>query len=240
MQMVFIYLSRGQKQRAREMVDKLRHECPNDVGVQFASAYLLRLDGEYDRALRSLGRMLRLNPAERLVVSYNRARIFMYQGRYDDAMMELDQGSAIEPDHPLVRTFRAVALFRRGEPAAAAEILRDVLAKNPEMDGVRPHLAMCLSALGEHEAARAQLTERVKEIAEADHDVPYWLASAYAMEGMRDEAFEWLERAISLGNENRPWFEINPVWEPLREDPRFRELMRRIEAGRSKSDSASV
>ncbi|HYE64041.1 MAG TPA: tetratricopeptide repeat protein, partial [Pyrinomonadaceae bacterium] len=240
MQMVFIYLSRGQKQRAREMVDKLRHECPNDVGVQFASAYLLRLDGEYDRALRSLGRMLRLNPAERLVVSYNRARIFMYQGRYDDAMMELDQGSAIEPDHPLVKTFRAVALFRRGEPAAAAEILRDVLAKNPEMDGVRPHLAMCLSALGEHEAARAQLTERVKEIAEADHDVPYWLASAYAMEGMRDEVFEWLERAISLGNENRPWFEINPVWEPLREDPRFRELMRRIEAGRSKSDSASV
>jgi hypothetical protein len=52
------------------------------------------------------------------------------------------------------------------------------------------------------------------------------------MEGMYDDALDWLERAISLGNENRPWFEANPLWEPLREDPRFRALMRRIEEGR--------
>jgi hypothetical protein len=38
-----------------------------------------------------------------------------------------------------------------------------------------------------------------------------------------------LERAISLGNENRPWFESDPNWEGLRDDPRFKELMQRIE-----------
>jgi serine/threonine-protein kinase len=233
MHMVFIHLGKGEKQKAREAVEKLRREAPNDVGVQFASAYLYRLDGEYDKALRALDRMLRLNPAERLVVSYNRARIFMYQGRYDDALLELDQGAVIEPDHPLVKTFRAVALFRRGRYQEAASILREVLAKNPGIDGIRPHLAMCLSAMGEHEAARAELTDRVKEVAMADHDAPYWLASAYAMEGERDEAFKWLERAINLGNENRPWFEANPVWEPLRDDPRFTELMRRIEMNRA-------
>jgi tetratricopeptide (TPR) repeat protein len=125
----------------------------------------------------------------------------------------------------LIKTFRAVALFRTGDPVAAAELLREVRRKNPELEGIRPHLAMCLSAMGEHEAARAELTERVKEFGEADHDVPYWLASAYAMEGMYDEAFEWLERAINVGNENRPWFETNPVWEPLRQHPRFKQLM---------------
>jgi serine/threonine-protein kinase len=103
-----------------------------------------------------------------------------------------------------------------------------VLAHHPEMDGIRPLLAMCLSAMGEHEAARAQLTDRVKEVAALDHDVPYWLASAYVMEGEYEEAFKWLEKAISLGNENYLWFEANPVWESLRDDPKFRELMRSI------------
>ncbi|MEA2176169.1 MAG: eukaryotic-like serine/threonine-protein kinase [Blastocatellia bacterium] len=232
MHMVFLYLARGEKKKARAAVASLRREAPNDVGVHFVSAYLYRLDGEYDRALRSLDRMLRLNPAERVVVSYNRARIFMYQGRYEDAMLELDLGAAVEPDHPLIKTFRATVLFRHGEPLKAAQLLREVIETHPEMDGVRPHYAMALSALGRHDEARAQLTARVKEVAEADHDVPYWLASAYVSEGMYEDALEWLERAISLGNENRPWFEANPLWEPLREDPRFRALMRRIEEGR--------
>ncbi|HVG35555.1 MAG TPA: protein kinase [Pyrinomonadaceae bacterium] len=239
MHMVFLYLSRGEKKQARALVAKLRRDAPNDVGVHFVSSYLYRLDGEYDRSLRSLNRMLRLNPAERIVVSYNRARIFMYQGRYQDAMLELDQGAAVEPDHPLLNTFRASTLFRSGQPEEAVRLLKEVLKSHPEMDGIRPHLAMALSALGRHEEALAQLTDRVHEIAEADHDVPYWLASAYAMEGRTDEAFEWLERAISLGNENKPWFETNPIWEPLRSDSRFKELMQRIEQGRERGSNSS-
>ncbi|MGH9943147.1 MAG: TPR end-of-group domain-containing protein, partial [Pyrinomonadaceae bacterium] len=235
MHMVFIYLSRGEKQKARAGVEKLRREAPNDVGVQFVSAYLYRLDGQYDRALRSLERMLRLNPAERVVVSYNRARVFLYQGRFSDAMLELDQGAAIEPDHPLIRTFRAVAYFRMGETQRAAETLSELLETNPDMHGIRPHLALALAALGRPEEALAQLTSAVKQVAEADHDAPYWLASAYAKLGMKDEAFHWLERAISLGNENRPWFEANPIWSELREDPRFPELMRRIEESQAQA-----
>jgi eukaryotic-like serine/threonine-protein kinase len=227
--MVFVYLVRGEKQKARMQIAGLRREAPNIASVHFVSGVLFRLDGEYDKALSSFERMIRLNPSERLAASWNRARIFMYQGRYDDALLELDQGAAMEPNHPLLRAFRAQVLFHCGDSAAAANLLHEVLLKHPEMDGIRPLLAMCLSALGEHAAARAQLTERVKGAATADHDIPYWLASVYAMEGERDEAFEWLERAISLGNENLPWFKSNPVWEPLHDDPRFKELMHRVE-----------
>jgi serine/threonine-protein kinase len=229
MHMVFIYLARGEKAKARAAVENLRHEATNDVGVQFVASYLYRLDGDYERSLRSLDRMLSLNPAERVVVSYNRARVLMYQGRMDEAMHALEDGAQIEPDHPFVRTFRAVAFYRQGRAAEAAEILRDVLDTHPEMDGIRPHYAIALSKLGQHEAARAQLTERVKEVAEADHDAPYWIATAYAVEGMRDQAFKWLERAINRGNENLPWFRANPEWAGIRDDPRFEMLMGRIE-----------
>ncbi|HEX8070332.1 MAG TPA: protein kinase [Pyrinomonadaceae bacterium] len=235
MHMIYIYLWRGERQKARAEVERLRHEAPNDVGVHFISGYFYRLDGEYDKALRSYERMLRLNPNERVVVSYNRARIFMYQGRYSDALLELEQGAAVEPDHPFIKTFTAVWHYRQGQPEKAVELLQGVLDSHPEMDGIRPHLAIALSMLGRHEEARAQLTERVKQIADADHDTPYWLASAYALEGFDAEAFEWLEHAIDIGNENLPWFESNPVWADLRGDERFKTLMARIERDRSKA-----
>ncbi|MDT5123871.1 MAG: eukaryotic-like serine/threonine-protein kinase [Acidobacteriota bacterium] len=235
MHIVFIHLSRGEKRQARELLSRLRREMPNDVGVHFVSGVLRRLDGDYDGALRSFDRMVRLNPAERVVASYNRARIFVYQRRFDDALLELDQGAAVEPDHPLIKTFRGRVLFYRGETEAATKLLEEVLEKNPRLDGVRPIYATCLSAQGRHEEARAQLTEQVKDVAAADHDISYWLASVYALEGERDLAFEWLERSIALGNENKQWFESDPNWESLRDDPRFQELMRKIERSRPKS-----
>src|SRR6185369_8706414 len=135
MNMVFIYLSQGQKAKARAAADELKREAPNDASVHFVRGVVARLDGDYDKALRSLDRMLRLNPAEQVVVSYNRARLLTYQGRYDEALAELDRGAAAEPDHPLIKTFRARALYYRGEEVKAAEILEQVLEQQPQLDG---------------------------------------------------------------------------------------------------------
>ncbi|HXI26269.1 MAG TPA: tetratricopeptide repeat protein, partial [Pyrinomonadaceae bacterium] len=222
---VLIYLSRGEKQRAREMAEQLAREAPNDPGVHFARGVVARLDGNYEKALRSFERMARLNPAERVVASYNRARIFLYQGRYDEALAELDQGAVLEPDHPLIKAFRAQVLFYRGEHVKAAEILEQVLEQQPQLDGIRPIYSGFLSALGFNEEAREQLNDEVKKTADTDHDVSYWLASAYAMEGERDEALRWLRRAIALGNENKPWFERNPAWDSLKDDPEFQQII---------------
>ena len=225
MHMVFIYLSRGEKQKARDAAEQLGREAPNDVGVHFVRGVLARLDGDYEKARRSFDRMVRLNPAERVVVSYNRARLLTYQGRYDDAFAELDQGAALEPDHPLIKTFRARALYYEGEPVKAAEILEQVLEQQPQLDGIRPIYATFLSALGFNDEARAQLTEEVIGTADTDHDVAYWLASAYALEGEREPALRWLRRAIALGNENKPWFERDKNWDELRSDPEYQRII---------------
>ncbi len=225
MNMIFIYLSRGEKAKARVGVDELRREAPNDASVHFVRAVVARLDGDYEKALRSLDRMVKLNPTERVVVSYNRARLLSYMRRFDEAFAELDAGAAVEPDHPLIKTFRARALYYHGEPVKAAEILEQVLEQHPQLDGIRPIYATFLSALGFNEEARAQLTDEVIKTADTDHDIAYWLASAYAMEGERNEALKWLRRAIELGNENRPWFERDKNWDSLRDDPEYQAII---------------
>jgi len=227
---VFVLLWRGEKQKAREEVARARRESPNEAVVYFVKATLHRLDGEYARALASYDRLVRLDPAAHVVASFNRALVYIYMGRLEDALQTLE--NAHEPDNPLVKTFRALALYYSAQTDAAAESMQLVLTRHPNMHGLRPFLAMFLSAQGQHEAALAQLTDAVKRNAEVDPDIAYSLASVYALEELRGDAFEWLGRSIALGNENRPCFENDPNWAALREDPRFAELMSKVTTGR--------
>jgi serine/threonine-protein kinase len=226
--MVFIYLSRGEKQKARASVARLQQEAPNDGSLHFVKATLSRLDGDYEQALNSWEKLGRLDPAARVVASYNRARIFMYQGRYDDALYEISRGAEIEPDHPLLKVFRARVLYYHGQSDEAIRLMNEVLKKNPQLFGVQPILATMLAAAGRVEEARAQLSPRVLGISSADHDMSYWTASAYALLGEREPAFEWLERSIALGNENAAWFKADPNLASLQNDPRFFGLMQQI------------
>ncbi|MDX6611593.1 MAG: eukaryotic-like serine/threonine-protein kinase [Blastocatellia bacterium] len=228
MLMVFVYLWRGEKQKAREEVGLMRRQAPNEAVVHFVKATLHRLDGEYDRALRSYDKLVRLDPAAHVVVSYNRALIFIFKGQPDEAMRELDQATEIEPNNPLLKTFRALTLYYQGETDQATAILQDVVQRNPTMHGVRPFLAMCLSAQGHHDQARAEITDAVKRNAEVDADIAYSLGSVYALEHEPDTAFEWLQRSVSLGNQNRPCFEHDPNLASLRDDLRFQALITRI------------
>ena len=157
-------------------------------------------------------------------------------GQYEEALSELDKGAALEPDHPLIKTFRAFVLFYRGEVDAATRIMQQVLERHPQIDGVRPILAIFLSAQGRHREADEQLTKKAKEAGATDHDIAYWLATAYLLAGSAGGSFSLARNAIGLGNENYPWFESDPNWTGVREDPRFIQLMQRIKTGRLASE----
>jgi len=228
MLMVFVYLWRGQKEKARAEVAQARREAPDEPVVHFVKATLHRLDGEYGRALRSYERLMRLDPAAHVVASYNRALVYMYMGNFDEVSRQLDHAG--DPDNPLVKTFRALSLYYTGQTDAAASLMQQAVASHPNMHGIRPFMAMFLSAQGKHGEALAQLSPSVIRNAEVDPDIAYSVASVYALEGMRDEAFQWLSRAIALGNENLLCFENDPNWAVLKDDQRFQNLMAHVRA----------
>ncbi len=227
--MVLIYLSRGEKKKARAEIKLLQEQFPNDAPLYFVKGTMHRLDGEYEESLKSFEKLAKLDPAARVVSSYNRARIFLYKQQYDEALAELDKGTKAEPNHPMVRIFRSSVLFYSGKEDEAVETIQNVLENNPQMDGIRPLLAIYLAHQGKREEAKAQMTDQARGLAKADHDMAYWMCSASSQLGEIDQAFYWLERAIKLGNENKPWFETDKMLAPLRHDARFAELMSKIE-----------
>ena len=226
--MVIIYLSRGEKKKARAEIQILQEKFPNDAPLYFVKGTMHRLDGEYEDSLDSFAKLSKLDPASNVVAAYNRSRIFLYEGKYDEALRELDKGAKAEPNHPLVRLFRSVVLFYQGNADEAIETIRDILEQNPQIDGIRPLLALYLANQGFKDKAKKQITEEAVNLAKADHDMAYWMTSAHAQLGDIDKAFYWMERAIKLGNENKPWYQNDKCLEPLRTDERFQSLLAKI------------
>jgi serine/threonine-protein kinase len=228
LQMVYVDLHHGDKDKARSRMAELVREAPEDPSVLFVAGMIHRLDGLYDKALAIYDRLLDVNPKDLVIVAFNKARIHTHEGRFEEAVAEIDRGRAAEPEHPLLKTFLAVALFNQGMVDDAQALLEEVLRQNPHFDGVLPLLGWCLSARGQHEQARALVTDRVREVATADHDIALWLASFYAMEGMTEEALEWVRLAVRIGNENYPLLARTSKLDGLRADPRFQELLEEL------------
>ena len=231
LQMVYVDLHHGDKPAARATIERLLEESPDDPAVLFVAGMLYRLDGLHEKARRQFDRLLEINPNDVVIVAINRARILNYEARYPEALEQLQLALQQEPEHPLVKTFLAATHFNAGQLAEAHAAIDEVLQKDPHFDGARPLLAWCLSAEGSHEEARAVISDRVKDVATADYDIAFWLAAFYAMEGLADEAIEWVRTAIRLGNENYPLYAGTRKLDGVRSDPRFQELLEELRRG---------
>lgn len=93
------------------------------------------------------------------------------------------------------------------------------------------HLALAEAGLGRHEAGLAE-ARRALELLPPDRDALWGmtmltnLAWVQVRAGRRAEALESLDRLLRLPSGLTPaWVEIDPLWTPLRENPRYREIL---------------
>jgi thiol-disulfide isomerase/thioredoxin len=81
---------------------------------------------------------------------------------------------------------------------------------------------------GNLEGALAKF-EEVSELMDFSMYRQYHSASAYAISGRKDEAFEWLERMLDDGFDVSRWLKADDRLESLKSDPRFGKLIERAE-----------
>jgi eukaryotic-like serine/threonine-protein kinase len=226
--LVYIDLIEGNAETARQEIRRLLRRAPNEPSVHAAAAYVYRLSGQYEKALEQWAALLKISPTDVVFASYNRARIYGYMNDWAKAKNELAMGKAFEPNHPNLKTFTAVVAYHEGDIEKAIKLLEAEMAKNPELYAHRIYLAHCYVTNGESEKARQLVDDQVIETARADQDVAYRLASYYALDGQDEKAIDWLEKAVSMGNENYPWFAIDFKWEGLRDHPQYQAILQSL------------
>ena len=212
---VYMLLSRGEKESARHGIESLLTSAANDWNVHLVAGQTLRIDGMYEEALEQFNISLRLNPANAALIYNNRARVFQYQNQLELAADELEKGLTLEPKQPLLRISLGYQQMRMGDLAKAIETLEKVTREEASLRIVYPTIALCYVQLGDREKAATFIVDETLSAAEADPEMAYRLATYFALEGDESEALHWLRRAIYLGNENYPWFSINPAWRKL-------------------------
>jgi serine/threonine-protein kinase len=212
---VYMLLSRGEKESARHGIESLLQTAPNDWNVHLVAGQTLRIDGMYNEALEQFNTSLRLNPSNAALIYNNRARVFQYQNQLELAGDELEKGLTLEPKQPLLRISLGYQKMREGNLPEAIEILETVTREEASLRIVYPTIALCYVQLGDRQKAASFIVDETLSAAEADSEMAYRLATYFALDGDESEALHWLRRAIYLGNENYPWFAINPAWRKL-------------------------
>jgi serine/threonine protein kinase/Tfp pilus assembly protein PilF len=222
---VYMLLSRGEKESARHGIEHLLQTAGNDWNVHLVAGQTLRIDGIYDEALDQFNTSLRMNPSNAALIYNNRARVYQYQNQMELAADEIGKGLTLEPKQPLLRISLGYQQMRTGNLPQAIETLENVIRDESSLRIVYPTIALCYVQLGDREKAATFIVDETLSAAEADSEMAYRLATYFALEGDESEALHWLRRAIYLGNENYPWFSINPAWRKLSGHADFERIL---------------
>jgi len=78
-------------------------------------------------------------------------------------------------------------------------------------------------------AEALQIIKELEEMSGANLSQAHWIAKIYATWNEKELAFSWLERALATGAIG-VFYKDEPVWDPIRNDPRFARLVEKMVA----------
>ncbi|MDQ4120919.1 MAG: protein kinase [Acidobacteriota bacterium] len=196
---------------------------PNLAGAHSVYAgHLLRM-GRFDEALREIKKAQELDPLRTGLIG-NEGIILFCARRYDEALVkfERDDPDAATTPFPHIVLARAYAAKKRYADAIAA--LRKSLDIEVTTSGLI-HLGRAYSLAGDRNQALAVL----EQLKKTDKYVsPAESAILYDALGDREKAFAALEQAFAERDFQLAALKTDPEYDNLRDDPRFQELLRRI------------
>ena len=196
---------------------------PNNAEALQGHSHFLMVMGRQGEAMAEIERALKLDPFSVRNLSFYSTDL-VFARRYDDAIAAARRALSLQSDAPVARSALYQALFLKGSFDEALALDREVFAGDREV----------MEALdrGRAEGGYAGAQKRLVEVWRARFGQPggvrAWdltLRCLYA--GDRDGALQWLERAYAEGDGNVPYVG-QPVFDPLRSDPRYQSLLRRL------------
>ena len=189
---------------------------------------ILSTMGRPEEAIAIYKRGLELDPLSP-VINGALGEAFYYTRQYDQAIEQLQKTLELDPNLHPARAFLADAYLHKSRSKEATEELEKHLVIAEGRVWALAELGYAYAVAGRRPDALKLLDELNQQ--SRDKFVPAdAMAQIYVGLGEKDKAFEWLEKGYerrSLGLAGVD-LKVDPVWDPLRLDPRFADLLRRM------------
>lgn len=181
--------------------------------------------GRFEEAVKAQEVLQQRMPLD-LNMNLDLALIVLQAGRYDQSIEQTRKALELDPRFWWSYQSLGLAYERKRqypEAIAALEKARQ-LDVNPSSLG---YLGYVYAAAGKKAEAQKTL-EELKELSKQRYVSPYNIACIYAGLNDKDQAFEWLEHAYQERSFYMTLLKTETVLDNLRPDPRFKDLLRRM------------
>lgn len=197
---------------------------PNSVAAMFFYfEYFLGRDA--DKAVAVLRRVQELDPLSPVAGSFI-ASAYLMAHRFDEALQESERTVALDPNNPFSREMLGMAYGAKGNHLMAIAELEKIKPVLPTAE-VLGELGFEYALAGRRNEASKILAE-LKAMSQHQYVSPFSVAVVYVGLLDKDQAFVWLEKAREDQSEWMGWLQYPAFLDPIRDDPRFTELVRRV------------
>ncbi|HXX64703.1 MAG TPA: protein kinase, partial [Bacteroidota bacterium] len=186
-------------------------------------SWLLCAQGRSEESIREAGKAAELDPLSAEATSMDGLMLY-YAHRYEEALAKIQKSSELDPDYPLFTLVQGLCLTQQGRFAEGIAALRRSHAVFAA-PWTYARVAYAEAKTGHTSRARAMLdTLRVQSTsAYVASDI---VASVYVALGDTEEALHFLDKAYQERTGWLIWLKIDPIWDPIRADPRFQALLK--------------
>ncbi len=194
----------------------------NDAQNRATYSHLLIILGRNEEALKQIEIALNLDPLNEFIKAFYGV-VLTFVRKYDEAVKAFQDALKIEPNYPFAQGNFGYALALSGRHKDAVEQWKLCNAGDTEL----------VNALekGFNEGGYKGALLSYNKVAELRYKNSYWnptdIAIDYALVGDNDKALYWLEAGYQIHEPNLPYL-LLPVYDNLRDDPRFQDLCKRM------------
>ena len=198
---------------------------PKNSDAHLFYAHLLSNLGRHEEALNEARLARELDP---LNVRTNalEGQYILHAGRVDEALARLNATKELDPNNWMAHLFTTSAYIEKG-------MYPEAIAEGRRTNEIQAHsrsfsfLGYALARSGNREAARTELARMLLQ--SKDRWIsPYSVALVYDGLDDHEQALTWLERGVEQRDPRMVFMLVEPKWNSLRSEPRFKKIMRAV------------
>jgi adenylate cyclase len=198
---------------------------PNYPEARISYSHFLNIMRRPKEAMPQVERALELDPLNTLFQGFYGMDL-VFVRRYDDAVAVLLNIRKTSPDDAIALSTLRSAYHMKHMYKEALEIWKASYVAKGDREAAEA-LERGFAA-GGYQGALRRVAETLVERSQKTFVTPWQIATLYTRAGMNKEAIDWLEKAYQAHDANMPYISVDPIFDPLRNEPQFQDLLRRM------------